>query len=102
MDKEVEAETQEERQRRIRSEARVLSEEIFSKETLSHLVKASTEFILAIDSMIPRDKIPKEVVEHYTNAKKESILLVRALLNTQLKTVEETQDRKGLEKIDLD
>ena len=105
MDREAEeevGESQEERQRRIRCEAKTFSEEVFSSETISHLVKASIEFILAIDSMIPRDRIPKDVVEHYTNAKKESILLLRALLNAQLKTVEETQERKGLQKIDLD
>ncbi len=106
VDKEVEVvaggESKEERQSRIRREAKTLSEGIFSNETISHLVKASTEVILAVDSMVPRDKIPKDVMEHYTNAKREAILLFKSLLDAQLKTVEEDQDRQGFKKIDLE
>jgi hypothetical protein len=87
---------------RIRREAMALSQEIFSNETISHLVRASTEFILAVDSMIPRDQIPREVREHYTNAKKETILLFKSLLDAQLKTVEEDSERQGFKKIDLE
>ena len=64
------------RQRRIRFEAEKLGESMFSKETRDHLVKATAEIILAVDSMIPRDKIPEDVKQHYLAAKRESLLLV--------------------------
>ncbi|MBI0583117.1 MAG: hypothetical protein ISF22_02700 [Methanomassiliicoccus sp.] len=94
-------------QRRIRIEAEKMSESVFSRETRDHLVRAGTEMILAIDSMIPRDKIPEDVKQHYLAAKRETLLLVRALLDSQItmiKDIEENADlpETGLRKIDLE
>ena len=43
----------------VKEEAERISEAIFSKETREHMVRAGTEMMLAMDSMIPRDKIPR-------------------------------------------
>ncbi len=86
--------------------AEELSESVFTKETRTHLIRASTELILAIDSMIPREKIPPEVKEHYLAAKRETVLLAKALLDAQLKAIDEfarPEERppEGLRKIEL-
>jgi predicted component of type VI protein secretion system len=96
------------RKRRIKMEAEKLSESVFSKETRDHLVRAGTEIILAVDSMIPRDKIPEDVKEHYLAAKKETLLLVKSLLDAQVTMVQDLQEKKeappepGPRKIKLD
>jgi predicted component of type VI protein secretion system len=95
------------RQRRIRFEAEKMGESMFSKETRDHLVRASTEIILAIDSMIPRDKIPEDVKQHYLTAKRESLLLVRSLLDSQINLVRDIENKEqppeaGLRKIELE
>jgi hypothetical protein len=94
------------RKQRIKYEAEKLSESVFSKETRDHFVRASTEMILAIDSMIPRDKIPEDVKQHYLAAKKETMLLIRSVLDAQITMVQDLENKeeppeRGLKKIDL-
>lgn len=112
MDEEREAEGQEcedeaARKRRIKADAEKMSDAIFSKETRDHLVRASTEAILAIDSMIPRDKIPEDVKQHYLAAKRETMLLIKSVLDAQINMVQDLESKKegppepGLKKIDL-
>ncbi len=96
------------RARRIKMEAEKLSEMMFSKETRDHMVRAATETILAIDSLIPREKIPPEVKEHYLGAKRETLLLIKALLDAQITVVQDLERKEpappepGLKKIDLE
>ena len=99
------------RARKIKADAERMSEAMFSKEARGHLVRAGTEMVLAIDSMLPRDIIPPEVREHYLAAKREAILLMRAILDAQLgmvedlgKPVEKREDEvePGLRKIELE
>ena len=102
-----ECEDEASRQRRIKMEAEKLSEAVFSKETRDHLVRAGTEIILAVDSMIPRDKIPEDVKQHYLAAKKETMLLIKSLLDAQITMVQDLQEKKevpepGPRKIELD
>lgn len=104
---EQEQESDASRQRRIRIEAERMGDSMFSKETRDHLVRATTEIVLAIDSMIPRDKIPEDVKQHYLAAKKESLLLVRSILDSQIGLVQDLQSGEqppeaGLRKIELD
>jgi hypothetical protein len=95
------------RKRRIKADAERMSEAVFSKETRDHLVRASTEIILAVDSMIPRDKIPEDVKVHYLAAKRETMLLIRTVLDAQIHMVQDLESKKegppdpGLRKIDL-
>jgi hypothetical protein len=85
-----------------------MSDAVFSKETRDHLVRASTEIILAVDSMIPRDKIPEDVKQHYLAAKRETMLLIRTLLDAQINMVMDLESKtepppeEGLRKIDLE
>ena len=44
----------------MRHDAENLSDAVFNKETRDHLVRAGTEIILAVDSMVP-SKIPSDV-----------------------------------------
>ncbi len=96
------------RKRRIKADAERMSEAVFSKETRDHLVRASTEMILAVDSMIPRDKIPEDVKQHYLAAKRETMLLIRSVLDAQINMVLDLESKKeappepGLRKIDLE
>ncbi len=91
------------RKERIREEAKKLSEMVFSKETTDHLVRAGTEMLMAIDSMIPYDKIPPDVREHYSAAKRETLMLIRALLNAEIEAKKAGEEKKEhLEKIDLE
>ena len=99
------------RARKIRADAERMSEAMFGKEARDHLVRAGTEMVLALDAMVPRDIVPAEVKEHYLGAKREAILLMKAILDAQLgmvedlsKPVEKHEDEiePGLRKIELD
>ena len=99
------------RARKIKADAMKMSEALFSKETRDHLIRAGTEMVLAIDAMLPRDLISPDVKKHYLSAKRESILLVRAILDAKLGLVEDLQKpvekdkdeiEPGLKKIELD
>jgi|ADurb_Cas_02_Slu_FD_contig_31_356648_length_1315_multi_3_in_0_out_0_2 hypothetical protein len=95
------------RQRRIRHEAERLGETMFSGETREHLIRATTEIILAVDSMIPREMIPDEVKQHYLAAKREGLLLVRAILDAHINLVRDIESKEqppetGLRKIELE
>lgn len=94
-------------QRRIRYEAERMGETVFSKDTRDHLIRASTEMILAIDSMIPRDKIPEDVKQHFLAAKRETLLLVRSVIDAQIGMVRDIENKEeppetGLRKIELE
>jgi hypothetical protein len=106
-----EDEREELRVRKIRADAERMSEAIFSKEIRDHLVRAGTELLLALDAMVPRDMVPPEVKEHYLGAKREAIMLMKAVLDAQLgfiedlqKPVEKREDEiePGLRRIELE
>lgn len=100
-------ESEMDRQRRIRYEAEKMGESMFSKETRDHLVRASTEMILAIDSMIPRDKIPEDVKKHFMAAQRETLMLFRSVIDSQLSMCRDIEAQEeppegGLRKIELE
>jgi len=108
---EAEREQEELRERKLRRDAERMAEAMFSAETRGHLVRAGTELVLALDSMVPRDMVPPAVKEHYLAAKRETILLLKALLDAQLGMVEDLEKpverpadevEPGLRKIELD
>lgn len=92
--------------RRVRMEAEKLGQMVFTSETRDHLVRAGTEMILAIDSMVPKGLVPPDVKKHYLAAKRETILLVKALLDAQLEVVKDLERDEepppSFHKIDLD
>lgn len=91
---------------RIRKEAESLADSVLTKEAKEHFVRAATELLLAADSMVPRDRIPPDVKEHYVAVKREGALLIKAIMDAQLKAMDDLKKEKecpeGLRKIDLD
>jgi hypothetical protein len=104
---EQETEDEATHQRRIRYDAEKMGEAVFSRDTREHLIRASTEMILAIDSMIPRDKIPEDVKQHFLAAKRETLMLVRSVIDAQIGMVRDVEAKEeppetGLRKIELE
>jgi hypothetical protein len=57
---------------------------MISQDTVGHLMKAATEFLGAMDTMMPKRKMPDEVRVHYKAAKKEMMLMARAILDAKI------------------
>ena len=54
------------------------------QETVGHLMRAATEFLGAMDTMMPKKKMPDEVRKHYRAAKKEMLMMARAMLDAKI------------------
>jgi len=54
------------------------------QETVGHLMRAATEFLGAMDTMMPKKRMPDEVRKHYKAAKKEMLLMARAMLDAKI------------------
>ena len=56
------------------------------KEAVGHMMRAATEFLGAMDSMMlaPKRMMPDEVKVHYVAAKKEMMLMARAMLDAKI------------------
>jgi hypothetical protein len=80
------------------------SEGMVPKETVGHLMKAASEFLVAMDSMMPRRKMPDEVRVHYKAAKKEMMLMARAMLDAKIAAcdAEKAEEEPRVRKINLD
>ncbi len=74
------------------------------QDTVVHLMRSGTEFLAAMDSLMPRNVMPPEVKEHYNNIRKETLLLFRSFIDGQLKEFEKKKEAPAprLRKIDLD
>ncbi len=59
-----------------------------SRETQIHLFKALSEFAVAVDGMVPKSKMPEEAKKHAVAAKKEILLMMRAMIDAQIECVE--------------
>jgi hypothetical protein len=62
--------------------------DMMPKETQMHLFKALSEFVVAVDGMVPKSKMPEEAKKHAVAAKKEILLMMRALIDAQIACVE--------------
>jgi hypothetical protein len=65
--------------------------ELIDEETGKHLLKAGLELVQVLDKAVPKSKMPEEVKVHYRNAKKEALLMVRAMLDYKIAEM----DKKG-------
>ncbi len=74
------------------------------QDTVVHLMKSGTEFLAAMDSLMPCNVMPPEVKEHYNNIKKETLLLFRSFIDSHLKEMEEKGEAPAprIRKINLD
>ena len=57
---------------------------MISQDTIGQLMKAATAFLGAMDSMMPKRKMPDEVKVHFKAAKKEMLLMARAILDAKI------------------
>lgn len=74
------------------------------QDTVVHLMRAGNEFLMAMDTLMPRNVMPPETKEHYRNIKKETLLLFRSLIDGHLKDMEERKEAPAprVRKINLD
>lgn len=74
------------------------------QETVVHLMRSGTEFLAAMDSLMPRSVMPPEVKVHYNNIRKETLLLFRSFIDSQLNDMDKKREAPAprLRKIDLD
>lgn len=74
------------------------------QDTVVHLMKSGTEFLLAMDTILPRNVMTPEAKMHYNNIKKETLLLFRTFIDGHLKDMEEQAEAPAprIRKIDLD
>lgn len=74
------------------------------QDAVVHLMKSGTEFLAAMDTMMPRNVMPPEVKEHYNNIRKETLLMFRSFIDSQLKDMDKKKEAPAprLRKIDLD
>ena len=80
-------------------------DQMLSKDTQMHLFKAGTELAMALDTLIPKSKMPEEAKEHAIAAKKEILLMVRALIDAKLEGYEGGGSKGssgGLKKINVE
>jgi hypothetical protein len=82
-------------------------EGMFTAETVGHLMRAATEFMSAMDNIMPKKKVPDEVKVHYKAAKKELMLMARAMLDAKIAACETGQagqapEEPHVRKINLD
>ena len=80
-----------------------MKEALLSKETTEHIMKAGTELLLALDSVIPESKIPVEARRHYLAAKREFLLMMKSIIDANLRAVDDLQksESSGLKKIEV-
>lgn len=87
----------------MKEEAKRMKEALLSKETTEHIMKAGTELLLALDSVIPESRIPAEARKHYLAVKKEFLLMMKSVIDANLQAVEDLEktDSSKLKKIDV-
>lgn len=74
------------------------------QDAVVHLMRSGTEFLAAMDTLMPRNLMPPEVKEHYNNIRKETLLMFRSFIDSQLKEIDRKAEKPAprLRKIDLD
>jgi hypothetical protein len=80
-------------------------DQMLSKDTQMHLFKAGSELAMALDTMLPKSKMPEEAKEHAKAAKKEMLLMMRALIDAKLERCDEEESKGpsgGLKKISVE
>ncbi|HNX46966.1 MAG TPA: hypothetical protein P5202_02945 [Methanomassiliicoccales archaeon] len=74
------------------------------QDAMVHLLKSGTEFLAAIDTLMPRSIMPPEAKVHYNNIRKETLLMFRSFIDSQLSDIDKKKEAPAprLRKIDLD
>jgi hypothetical protein len=82
---------------RIKEEAKRMKDALLSKETTEHVMKAGTELFLALDSIIPESRMPADARKHYLAAKREFLLMMKSVIDTNLEAVDTLQGKESSE-----
>jgi hypothetical protein len=79
-------------------------EGMIPKEAVGHLMRAASEFIGAMDTMMPKKKMPDEVRVHYMAAKKEMMLMARSMIDAKIAAcdAEQGEEEPRIKKIKLE
>jgi hypothetical protein len=81
---------------------------LFPPEARHHVMRATTEMILAVDSVIPKGLVPQEVKNQYEVVRKETVTLVKTIAHAATNPSQagdesktEEKEEKGLKKIEF-
>lgn len=81
---------------------------LFPPEARQHMIRATTEVILAVDAAMPKGLVPQEVKDQYEVVRRETATLVKTMVhaatNPQPPADEpksEENEEKGLQKIEF-
>jgi hypothetical protein len=76
--------------------------DMMPKETQMHIFRGFSEFALAMDSMIPWDQMPSDVRDHGQAAKREMLLMLRSMIDSQLSNTPGPTKESKLQKIKVE
>ncbi len=81
---------------------------LFPPESRQHVMRAATEMILAVDAAMPKGLVPQEVKDQYEVVRKETVTLVKTMVNAAAnpqhpdgESKSEEKEEKGLQKIEF-
>jgi hypothetical protein len=79
-------------------------ERALPEDTVIHLIRAGTEFLAAMDAMMPHSRMPPDAQEHLNNIHKETLLLFRSFVDARLKEINRKKEPPAptLRKIEVD
>jgi hypothetical protein len=86
----------------MKKEAEEMMKDMFSEDVRQHLIKSGSEFLLALEAMMPTTRVSEEARSHYTKMRKEFLLMAKSVIDDRLEMTEGMQAGKGLKKIELD
>lgn len=86
----------------IRKEAEEVIKGVFSDEVRLHMIKAGSEFLLALEAMMPESRLPAETKRHYHQMRKEFLLMAKSIIDSRLDVTEGKEAGQGLKKIEVD
>jgi hypothetical protein len=69
------------------------------REAQAHLIRAGSEFALAMEEILRSRGMPEEVREHAHGMKREGLLMLRAMIDADLKRCERSRSKSGSERV---
>ena len=86
----------------IRREAEEMMKGVFSDEVRRHMIKAGSEFLLALEAMMPESRLTEETKRHYQQMRKEFLLMAKSIIDSRLEIAGGKEAGQGLKKIEVD
>ncbi len=92
----------------LKNEVEKLINVLFPPEARQHMVRATTEVILAVDAAMPKGLVPQEVKDQYEVVRRETATLVKTMVHAATnpqqadnESKSEEKEEKGLQKIEF-